>query len=390
MRRGLILAGVVLLAAAGAAAGYVWSQNRPQAVFEQGLAALSRGDVNGVRLAADRLQGRRGFEAERALLRGAVLLRTEQYRAALDELGAAQARPALRGQALALIGEALYRMNEFPAAIHQLQQAVELRPNDPDVHRWLAAACYDLGLNGAAIDELQRVAELSPDDARPLRMTGLIYKDNEQFKQAAEAYAKSLAIDPQPAEADEIYLEYAQCLNQLHRSQDALAALAHCQESARKLALQADCEYREANVEQANALLARALQLDPKNFDALLLQGTIASEQGRPDDAKKSLDAAVASDPADFTARFRFAQVLQQLGETEKADAQMELKNRYTDLRRRFAELHQEASTKPDDASIRRELAETAKLLHKPELAKMWMRAAAALEHAQARSPIAP
>jgi tetratricopeptide (TPR) repeat protein len=386
----MILAGAVLLVAAGAAAGYVWSQNRPQAIFEQGIAALERGDVNAVRLAADRLQGRRGFEAERALLRGAVLLRIEQYRAALDELGAAQARPALRGQAQALAGEALYRMGEFPAAIHQLQQAVELRPNDPDVHRWLASACYDLGLDGAAIGELQRVAELCPDDARPLRMMGLIYKDNEQFKQAAEAYAKSLAVDPQPANADEVYIEYAQCLNQLHRSQDALAALGHCKESAETLALQAECEYREADVEQASALLVRALQLDSKNFGALLLQGTIASEQGRLDDAKKSLEAAVGSDPADFTARFRLAQVLQQLGQTEQADEQMELKNRYTELRRRFAELHQEASNKPDDASIRRELAETARLLHKPELAKMWMRAAAALEHAQARSPITP
>ncbi|MBL8871084.1 MAG: hypothetical protein JNK90_14910, partial [Planctomycetaceae bacterium] len=86
------------------------------------------------------------------------------------------------------------------------------------------------------------------------------------------------------------------------------------------------------------------------------------------------------SHPLDFTAHFKLSQAFRRGEKNELADQEAAEAERIRLIRERFAKLHQDASGKPEDASIRTELGDTALELQLLDVAANWYRAALALD----------
>jgi hypothetical protein len=76
---------------------------------------------------------------------------------------------------------------------------------------------------------------------------------------------------------------------------------------------------------------------------------------------------------------FKLAQAYAQAGKPKQAETEQKLADEIREIRKEFADLHQAAWDRPDDAAVRLRLAELAGKLGRPDLADVWLKSAAAL-----------
>ena len=381
-RSGLRLAGIVTvsLAILGGLTLMLYRQRQPAAHFAAGWQALQANDLQSLRTHAAALKDVVGFEPQAHLLKGALLLRTGLFAESVGEFTEAANDPAVRRDALTLGGEALYKLGRFGDAEMILEKAIALDPVNVEAQRWLAAAYYDTGAVFNAIEHLKKVAELAPRDGRPHRLMGLIRKDGEQFKLAIADYRESLSRDPHPADEEQIRVELAESLLRDLQHAAARDAVATCNDSPPVLTIRAQCQLKDGQPEAARALLEQALKADSDFLPALLLGGTLWLDAGQADRAAQILKHAAARHPHDFTVRQKLAQAYHRLGKKELAEQEVARAEAEKKLRREFTDLHEQAATNPRDAALRFRLGQTASALDEPELARMWFRAALALD----------
>lgn len=376
-----VVAALLLAVLALGGAGYWhWHTRQPDYLFERGLRALHANDPRPLRETAARLRNLPGCEPRASLLQGAFLVRVGMSADGVRELGPALADPKTRILALTLMGEALYKLGQFQDAVTVLSKALEDAPDDVDIHRWLVASYYDLGANLEATRHLLKVAELAPADGKPHRLLGLIHKDNEQYEESIKDYRESLRREPDQAARDEVLLELAQSLARVNRFAEALEAVSLTAESADVAAVRAECFYGEGRPAEAREAIDRALKLQPDHLQTLLIQGTIDIEEGHATHAAQSLLVAVRAHPKDFAARYKLAQAYSRLGKKELAAEQTRAMQENKRLKERSATLYQEIIQNPHDAGVRFEMGQAARELDQPDLAKMWFRAALAIE----------
>jgi tetratricopeptide (TPR) repeat protein len=214
------------------------------------------------------------------------------------------------------LGQVLGQLNDPEAAKDQLEKAIELGAPEPEVHLELAKALRALGETQAATDQLklyQNGLKRQHDRALAASKTAQGDKalDAQDAQQAAAFYRDALEATPDdaqlnyklavaldlagdlPAErtalekAIQINPNLAVAQNQLgfldSKSGDSAEAERHFREAVRaapqfteawvNLAATLGLESRFPEAEQA---VASALQLDPKNRQALLLRDTLA------------------------------------------------------------------------------------------------------------------
>ena len=239
--------------------------------------------------------------------------------------------------------------------------------------------------------QLTRVAELDARDPRPHRLMGLMYKDFENYSTAAEHYRESLRRDAAQPDNDQILLELADCEIKLRRYDEALKVLSRSAAGPDRWVREAECQYGAGQMEQAGRLLDQTLQADPAQLAALLLYGTIASEQGDLSTAVEAFTRAVVAWPKDYAAHFKLAQALRRSGNDAEADRHAQIADELKRIREEFSKLHERAAADPDDANIRCRLGVLAGELGRPDLAQVWFRAALAIDpqHAETLNHVA-
>ena len=196
------------------------------AVFRDQLAELDRERDDGTLGAAD---------AEQA--------RAELQRRLLDEVEAQPATPATRGGgrrtalflllAIPLAAAAGYVLLGNPLALDPLQRQARIAPEQIDA------------MIGGLVERLKK----NPGDGKGWVMLARSYKVLERYPEAADAYARAGSLVDQDAG---LLADYAEVLSQLHGG-----------------SLQG----------KAGELIARALQIDPNEPQALLLAGAAARER---------------------------------------------------------------------------------------------------------------
>ena len=254
-------------------------------------------------------------------------------------------------------------------------------PDAVDAHRLLGAMYYDAGVIPVAIHHLEETARLAPGDHRPSRLLGLIHNDYERYDEAVGHYRESLSRAPDQADRDDVLTELAACEVKLRRHREALATLGRIGTPGPAAeVLRAECLLAIGEPRQAAAIVERILDGVPDDLGALVLAGTIRLEEGDAVGAVTSLERAVAGHPHDYVARLRLAQALAGCGRDDDAARERGEAERIRATRRAFADLHQEAWDAPGDADVRRRLAAMAGELGRPDLAKVWLEAAAAIE----------
>lgn len=382
--RRFLLFAIPLLGGALIFGTWMWKarqSNDPESSFQRGVAAISSRDVVALHREIQILKRFPLYAHQMQLLRGTILLDGRDYQAALAEFAACSHEPRTQVLALTLAGEVLCRLNQQGDAIKVLERAAALDSPSIETYRWLAIACYDTGASSRAASALRKVIELDEQDYRPHRLLGLIHKDRSRFEEAVQEYRACLRLKPTDQHVrDEVLYELSDCLTQLNKFHDALEFLDQAPDSADAQALRANCYFGLGHRAEARQAAERAVELDPNHIEGRGWLGKLDLESGNFQAAAANLERVVAKYPAEFAPRFKLAQAYQRLKRKPEAEAQLAKAKELQALSQKFTELHDAASQKPQDASVRFDLGETARQLDRPELARVWYQAALSVD----------
>jgi tetratricopeptide (TPR) repeat protein len=373
------------------AVGFWWNSQRPENCYRRGRRALLSGERQTVLRESRRLIRTPGFESRGRLLAGLLYIDDGQPIEALQELKLAARDEALAVEALTAAAECYYVSDRYVEAVEVARAALAKDSAALDARRWLAAAYYDLGATGNAVGELQVISSTAPDDVRAERLLGLIDKDSERYADAVGHYRESLRRQPQQPDRQSVLVELAESLVKLSRFDEAQKTLQDCDRTARSMTLAAECEEGLGRSDEALKRLHDALELDQDYLPAILKRGTLLLFLGRSDEAAGALERAVHLAPFNGQAHFHLSQAYTRQGNLEKSAEQLRLFQETQQIEREFTDQHESASQDPNDPEIRYRLGVLARKLGKPELARLWFRAALALEpnHPAARAALA-
>ncbi|HET6883873.1 MAG TPA: tetratricopeptide repeat protein [Pirellulales bacterium] len=356
------------------------SWHRPAATYRRAELALDADRVEPLQYALLELRSHVDYEPQSALLTGKLLLAENRCDAALEWLEIAKRFPSTEVRALALGGEALYRTGRFTAAGEAWTLAIELSPRNADALRWLGIAYSDLGANHEARRYLQFAAEAAPDDPGPLRLEGLLAKEESAFEDAVTAFRESLRRDPDQTDANLIHLEIAECLYSLGKDEEALKALELCEPGSDALTIRAYANAHLGRTDEALRDCLQAVDMKPKQVKALLLEAKIRFERREHKAALACLEKVVAAEPARVEAWYQLAAVWQRLGRKDEAAEAGRKAAELTQLEERFANLRDKASLEPADVGLRLELGRITRQLHHFTDARRWYRSALYLD----------
>lgn len=128
-------------------------------------------------------------------------------------------------------GLAQLRDEDFAAAITTFRGIIEDNDALAGVHANLGIALARSGDPEAGRAALERAAELTPGQPVVLNQLGVLYRRAGRFQDAAEAYRKALAADPDYADAHinlgmlcELYVHDLECALQHYRRYQELAS----------------------------------------------------------------------------------------------------------------------------------------------------------------------
>jgi len=240
-----------------------------------------------------------------------------------------------------LLGDVHEKMGQPLDAVKEYQLAAELNPDETNLFDWgadlllhraygpalevftkgnhlfprsarilagFAVTTYARGAYHEALQLLCDASDLNPTDAQPYLFMGKM-----QTVQAAqpncvqEKLARFVTLEPE---------------NALARYYDALNLLSHQQNSA-------DGE------KQAESLLKKAIELDPKFAAAYLQLGILYSDRGDSSEAIAAYQKAANADPELKEAHYRLARAYSREGQKSKAETEFQL---YRQLSKKTAE----------------------------------------------------
>jgi tetratricopeptide (TPR) repeat protein len=320
-----------------------------------------------------------------------LLVREGRFANALRELEAAAQNDATAVEAWTAAAASYYALGQFRDAVNVARLALNRDEEALDARRWLAAALYDLGITPEAVIQLKLISAQAPADPRPERLLGLINKDNEQFAEAVAHYRESLRRNSRQADRVIVLTELAEALVRLSQFEEAIDVLRNCDQSATVLAVEAECLKNLGQTADAEKRLLLAIERDPGHFSARMQLGTLYLLQSQPERAVRVLEEAVQIVPSSSQARFQLSQAYIRYGDSEKAEAELQRMRVNQAVEREYTDLHEAAARQPDDVQVRYQMGILAKKLGKPELARLWFRAALALDrgHSDALAALA-
>lgn len=155
--------------------------------------------------------------------------------------------------------------------------------------------------------------------------------NRQGWEQAREAFSRAIELDPDYALA---YAGLADCFSFLYMYAESSATNRLQAETNSRLALQLAPEVAQVHAsrglalshskhhEKAEAAFRRAIELDPKLFDAYYFYGRDCFTQGKLEQAAELFEQASSARPDDYQALALLAQVYRALGkEKERTDA---------------------------------------------------------------------
>lgn len=379
MKRAPLIIGSLVVLGLAAFVGYrMWRD--PERCFRHALEAMQGGDLKTAEADIELLGSDPRYAMHQAFLRGTMLMQAGRPLEALEQFKISLDHPDLELQTLIVSGQAHYQLGSAGTAKLLWEKALALDPDAVDAHRWLGVLYYDLGAMDHAQTHLTRVSELDPDDPRPDRLMGLINKDYERPHIAIGHYRESLRRAPEGADVEAVRLELAECEVAQREFQPALETVRDCSPSVRKQVIEAACHLNLGDGALARRLIDQALDVAPRDLDALLLKGEILLAAGETAQAVDVLERAVEYHPHDFQARFDFAQALGRTDDKQRAEEQQAIADKIRDQWSDFWELHVKAIDQPTDAEARYQLGLLAQQLGRADLARNWLQAALAID----------
>ncbi len=203
---------------------------------------------------------------------------------------------------LGLMYEELKRYDE---AIRAYEQNLKIQPAYVDGHVHLGFVLYRLKRYAEAIPHLTDAARLNPKRADAHLLLGLTYLQTEQYDRATKAFEEGIRYNP--ANPD-LHFNLGTAYDKLNRFDDVVGAM--------EAALRLDPKHADAlnylgysyaergiNIDEALALIQRALELKPNNGYYVDSLGWVFFKKGRLSEALVEIKKAaslVGDDPVIF------------------------------------------------------------------------------------------
>jgi tetratricopeptide (TPR) repeat protein len=245
-----------------------------------------------------------------------------------------------------LLGDVDEKLGDSLEAVRQYQRAAELDPSESHLFDWgaelllhhapepamevfsrgnrlfpgssrmilgLGAASFARGAYEEAVQRICRASDLNPNDSVPYQFLGKIEEaENQPNPDLVEKLHRYVTLQPNSADAN---YYYALGLWKLRNA-----------------------AHGKGSVTEVESLLKTALQISPQHASAALQLGIVHSERGAYSEAISDYRKALDADAGMEEAHYRLAQVYRQLGNAEKAKAEL----------RRYGELAKESEQKQD------------------------------------------
>ena len=230
-------------------------------------------------------------------------------------------------KATASLGDAKEPPGDALAAAREYQRAAEQDPSERNLFDW-GAELLAHRATGPAIEVFTRGNRRFPRSTRMLLGLAVAYYASGSYDQAAQRFFE--ASDLNPADPDP-YLFLAKVQSSAITESDG-----YLKRMARFAKLEpanawanfyyaASLWKKKGDAQPAEALLEKALQLDPTLADAHLQLGIIYSARKDFPQAIAAFDKAIALDPRMEEAHYRLAQVYARTGENLKAQKEFEI-----------------------------------------------------------------
>jgi tetratricopeptide (TPR) repeat protein len=205
---------------------------------------------------------------------------------------------ASRFQALVALGQLKRRRGDRAASLAALEAAAAIDQNNIAIQLEIADDLRELSRLDEAEAILQRVVAEDPANAQPLIALGYLKRSRGDRAASLVAFEAAAAIDQSNSN---IQLQIASDLRELGRLNDADAvlqrAIALDPNTAKPLVALAHLKRRQGNRAASLAAFEAAAAIDPYNTDVQVEIAEDFRELGRLDDAEAVLQHLIAQDP---------------------------------------------------------------------------------------------
>ncbi len=348
--------------------------------FRLASSAVDRGDF----VEAERIGSELATDSQYSVLataiRGLILAKQSKFDEALRIAEEISSVPVMQCEAYVIAGEVFQRQNRLKEALGAFQNAVELNPRHVRANLWLGAIYYDTGAMRVATEHLRKAAELDQVDVNSLLLSAKIFREYEQYDEAIHDYRHLLKRALKPDVLLLTRVNLAECLVAIRDLDEARIALKDCVESPSVLATRSAIEEFAGDPSAALTLAQSVLKQLPTDRTTGLIAGRILLVQRDWNNALPLLERLTQAHPFDHEPRLLYGRALVGSGEKDRGEQEIRKATELKDLFLKFADMHQEAIKRPQDAALRVEIGRLAEQLGKQGLARNWYRAALGLD----------
>ncbi len=348
--------------------------------FRLASSAVDRGDFAEAERIGSELAADSQYNVLSTAIRGQILAKQGKFDEAIRIAEEISAVPVMQCEAYVIAGEVFQRQNRLKEALGAFQNAVELNPRHVRANLWLGAIYYDTGAMRLATDHLRKAAELDPVDVNSLLLSAKIFKEYEQYDEAIRDYRVLLERVLKPDVQLLVRVNLAECFVALRDLDTARMTLKDCAEVPSVLSTRSAIEEFAGENAAALSLAQSVLKQLPTDRSTGLIAGRVLVVQRDWNAAIPLLERLTRSLPYDHEPRLLYGRALLGSGEKDRGEQEIRKATELKDVFLKFADLHQEAIKRPQDAALRVDIGRLAEQLGKPGLAKNWYRVALGLD----------
>jgi len=228
-------------------------------------------------------------------------------------------------EGLTVAARALLMRGSISPARRTLERSLSMKLDQPEAAKMLASIYLSAGDGRRGVAMLKKAAELEPADFRPWYAMGKVYHDLGNLQESVGAYGEALRRSPPVVEARESRIGRVRALLDNKQAEQAAEDLdilgKEITEDPQVLALAARQALESARVDEAEKLANRALAIDPREFDALLVRARLHFLSHQPRLAIADLEQAERARPNDLATLQLLLQSQNSLGMTREAAA---------------------------------------------------------------------
>ena len=223
------------------------------------------------------------------------------------------------------LGQALMMQRRYTAAVPYLKQAVLAVPTIT-AGLALGEALSGSGQSAEALKTFQELVALYPESAQAYFNLGNLYAKQEQYSDAAEAYTRTLKLDP-ANDAARLAGAKALVALSLHEAALPLTAeyLSRQPRDAEALYLNGLANRGLARYAEAEDALLRAAAFTPRDYNVQYNLGFVQEKLAKFQAAKEHLEQASAIRPGEAGVHFHLATVFRGLADGASAKKHLEM-----------------------------------------------------------------